>query len=181
MKPPIITLERLKKRTGWNHIALESDSYEVAGVRHTTQRFSLLASQKSWPTIDLYFDEHFRCLDPLGFSKWHAHYDKWTDPRRNLVDALRAVRELVVCQLGLIEQLDKAGKYWGGGVASPGAIPPTLGKNIKRLRRVYFDRAPEFEEIDFSRYWEGKHLFVEKNYKEATEQLLRENHIPITW
>jgi hypothetical protein len=46
---------------------------------------------------------------------------------------------------------------------------------------VYFDRAPEFEEIDFSQYWEGKSLFVEKKYKTETEKLLRENIIPITW
>lgn len=181
MKPPIITLEQLRKRTRWNDIVLESEPHEAAGVRHITRRFRLLPSQAAWPSIDLYFDAHFRFLDPLGFSQWHAHYDSWTDPRRNLVEALRAVRDLVVRNVGVVEQLDEMQKYWGSAILAPGEIPATINKNIKRFRRVYFDRAPEFEEIDFSRYWEGKRLFVEKNYKAETETLLREHNIPINW
>lgn len=177
----IVTLEQLKRKVSWHDIAQERHDYEVNGRNYVAQRFRLLPSDPAWPKIDLHFDERVTCLDPLGFSHWHAHYDGNSSNRRNLINALRTVRALVTRKLCLVEELQSDGKYWGGGLTEPDGIPSMIGKEITRFRRVFFDQAPTFEEIDFSRYWEGKHFFVEWREKAAVEKIWKENGMPVQW
>ena len=46
-----------------------------------------------------------------------------------------------------------------------------LGKDIKQLRRVFFERPPATEAVDFSRYIEDEHTFVERRFKARVDRM----------
>jgi hypothetical protein len=177
----IISLEQLKRKLRWQDISFERRVQSHAGKEYRDCVFKLQPSEPEWSSVDLHFDSEITVLDPLGFSNWHGHYDRWDDDRRNLVDALRTVRELVIGKLCLLEELGVDGKYRGGSLVGPVGIPSTLSKDVQRFRRVFFNRPPVDEEIDFARYWESKHLFVEWKTKHETEKIWTEHGMPITW
>ena len=52
-------------------------------------------------------------------------------------------------------------------------IPDTLGKDIKHLRRVFFGRASTTEPVDFSRYVEDQHIFVERRTKAKVDRIMK--------
>jgi hypothetical protein len=174
----IISLAQLKRKVRWQNITFEKATESYDGGQYSVCVFKLLPNDASWPTINLYFDGEVTCLDPLGFSHWHAHYDSWGDERRNLIDALRAVRALVLGNVCLVEELDGDAKYRGSSILPPNELPRTLGKDVHSLRRVFFNRPPIHEEIDFSKYWVGKHLLVEWSEKKEMEKICEENDIP---
>jgi hypothetical protein len=177
----IITVDQLKKKVRWQNVVVERGVHTFEGLEHSFCIYRVLPGNRNWPSIDLHFDGDIRILDPLGFSRWHGHYDRWSNDRRNLIDALRTVRELVEGKICLIEELGTNGDYRGGSLLPPDAVPGTLAKDVRQFRRVFFDRPPILEEIDFRRYWEGKSLLVEWNTKEETERLWKEYGMPIEW
>ena len=177
----ILSLDQLKRKVRWNDIVLRQGVHSYRGEDHPFCMFKVLPSKKNWPSIDLHFDGEIQYLDPLCFSQWHAHYDRWEDERRNLIDALRTVRDLVARKICLVEELDEAGACRGGSLLPPEGIPETLSKEVTSFRRIFFDRPPLLQEVDFSRYWAGKHLYVEWRCKEETETLWKEQGMSIDW
>ena len=171
----IITLEQLKRKLRWPDITLEKRTHIHLEKAYHSYVFLVHPSNPSWPSVELWFDEDIVFLDPLGFSQWHSHYDRWSDERRNLVEALRTARSIVSGKRCLIEALDESGKCWGGCLAGHDEIPRTLGKQARLFRRTYFNRPPIEEPIDFTRYWEGKTQWVEWETKQDTETLFAEN------
>src|SRR5690349_7812315 len=145
----IISLEQLKRKVGWQNITFQRDAASYDGNQYFVCVFKLHPDNTDWPTINLYFDGDVTLLDPLGFSHWHAHYDRGEDKRRNLIDALKAVRAFVSGKVCLVEELNAKGEYRGGSVLLRNEIPPILGKDIHSLRRVFFNQPPMPEEIDF--------------------------------
>jgi hypothetical protein len=50
------------------------------------------------------------------------------------------------------------------------------------LRRVFFDREPVDETIDFAPYFRGRHIWILHEHKEEVEQAFREaGHEPPEW
>lgn len=177
----IITLDQLKKKTRWQEIVAERGVHKFNSGEYPFCIYKLLPSNPDWPSIDLHFDGDCEVLDPLGFSSWHGHYTRWGDSRRNLIEALGTVRELVSGAIGLVAEMGAKGDYRGGSLLPPDAVPGTLSKDVRQFRRVFFNRPPAVEEIDFKRYWEGKVLFVEWSTKAETEKIWREHGMPIEW
>lgn len=177
----IISLDKLKEKVRWPGIIAETGVQAFNDREYPFCVFKVLPSDPAWPSIDLHFDENLRVLNPLGFSKWHAHYDRWSDDRRNLVEALRTVRELIAGEIGVAEELGTKDDYRGSCLLPPNAIPGTLSKDVRKFRRVFFNKPPKVEDVDFGRYWEGKHLLVEWETKKETEKIWKECGIPIEW
>ncbi|MCH9651876.1 MAG: hypothetical protein K0U98_26845 [Deltaproteobacteria bacterium] len=50
-----------------------------------------------------------------------------------------------------------------------------LVKTVKSLRRVYFNRPPSQERVNFSSYVEEEYHFVRKSYREELNRLNREH------
>ena len=69
--------------------------------------------------------------------------------------------------------LNGDGKYRGSCILRPTEIPSTLGKDIRQLRRVFFGRAPTTEPVDFTRYVEEEHIFVERRTKSKIDRMRR--------
>jgi hypothetical protein len=174
----LLNLEQLKRRLRWKEIAFSRAACQFQGKDSYACRFQVLPGEPDWPTIDLLFDGDLKFLQELQFSHWHAHYDGLDDPRKNLSTALRGVRSLLRGELCLVEELNADSNYRGGSLLRPNELPGTLGKDIRKLRRVFFNRAPVLEEIDSTRYWEGKHFFVTWTEKEKTEKIYRKAGMP---
>ncbi len=177
----ILSLEQLRRKLRWEDITLEQRTQIHLDKAYHSCIFHINPSDSSWPSIELWFDEDILFLDPLGFAQWHAHYDRWGDERRNLIEALRTVRKLMSGQLCLVEILDGNGKCWGGSLLGPKEIPRTLGHEPKSFRRIFFNQPPIHEAIDFGRYWEGKKQWVELQTKQDTEKFLAENSMEPIW
>ena len=177
----IVSIDQIKRKLRWGDIVPENGVQTFNGREYSSCLLRVQPSDRAWPSIDLHFDGDMRTLDPLGFSHWHGHYDRWSDERRNLIEALRTARRLVEGKICLVEELGTAGDYRGGSLLTPDTVPSTISKDVRQFRRVFFNKAPNFEEIDFRRYWEGKHLLVEWRTKEETEKIWREHGIPIEW
>jgi hypothetical protein len=177
----LLTADQLKKKVRWTEVCVERGVHKSMGVEHSFCIYKVLPSNKAWPSIDLHFDGDVKILDPLGFSQWHGHYDRWSDARKNLIDALRTVRELVARKVCLVEELGVNGDYRGSSLLSPGSVPGMISKDVRQFRRVCFDQPPVVEPIDLQRYWEGENLLIAWETKEATERIWKEHGMPVQW
>ena len=171
----VLTVDQLKKRLQWDNIEEERRSQEYQGRMYYDRIFHIRPSSPDYPEIYFLFDDDVTSLAQLGFSEWHGHYDEFADERRNIVQAIKTARTLVLREACLVEERDAQGRYIGSSILGPDEIPRTVSKKARKLRRVFFDREPIEEEIDLSRYYEGKHLYVEKQAKKETERVFRES------
>lgn len=99
----------------------------------------------------------------FGFGEWHCH-------PHEVADAVETAQLLVRGEVCVVEERDAAGKYRAGGLHAPGGLPRTLLKDAASLRRVFFDREPVSEPIDFTRYFRGKHIWLSHEHKTAMER-----------
>ena len=162
----MITVENLKQRLDWDRVDEQSDPEHglvYLFVRPTTAELE-----------PVYFclGEDRTSVVQFGFGDWHCHPDE-------LEEAIITASQLVRGERCVVEECDGAGRYQGGGLYDSGGLPETLGTNVKSLRRVFFNRKPIIEEIDFSRYFRGKHIWVSHDRKAEIERLYRDLGVPI--
>ena len=73
---------------------------------------------------------------------------------------------------------DAADKSRGGGLHTPDGLPDTMSKQTASLRRVFFDREPIVEAIDFSRYFEGQHIWLSHEKQAEIDRIHRDAGMP---
>jgi hypothetical protein len=122
--------------------------------------------------IDFGLDDSRTSIEHLGFGQWHYH-------PATIDDAIETAQKLISGELCLVEELDAAGKSRGGGLLAPDGVPDTMTKQTVSLRRKFFDREPIIEAIDFSRYFEGQHIWLLHEKKAEIDRIWRENGMPI--
>lgn len=110
-------------------------------------------------------------LSQFGFGNWHYHPD--------IIDAIEMARLLVCGERCIVEQLDAAGEYCSGGVYLRNEVPTSIGKDVKELRRVFFNREPVTEAIDYEQYFRGKHGLISHKSKAEMEDFYRQHGMPV--
>ncbi|PQO31060.1 hypothetical protein C5Y96_11920 [Blastopirellula marina] len=158
----IPTIEDLRQSLCWPHIE------EHLGDEQEISHISILPSQEQGESIFVLMDQNRGFGGYVGFGPWHYHPDTWED-------AEPTVFSLIYGEVGVIEGLNSRGEYREGRLGQKGDWPETLGRDIKKLRHVFFDQPPETVTIDFTQYHRGKHLWVRQDVKERTENLCREH------
>jgi len=155
---PLVTLEQLRKRLAWE------DVREEPLPRYSMRLFRVVpAGDESFPSVDFLFDDDVSFLQQLGSGDWHYHPDE-------IEDAIAMARKLVYRELCILEQRNRKGEYRGSGPAAPDGIMDTLGLDADHLVRRFFGSPQEREEIDFSRYHKGEHLYIELTHKAEIEK-----------
>lgn len=91
----------------------------------------------------------------------------------------RPARLLARGERCIVEERDATGNDRGSGLYLPDGFPDTLRLEAASFRRVFFDREPLAEPIDFSRYARGKHLWLSHERKAETERVYREVGMPV--
>ena len=166
----IISVEQIKQKLKWDNIHLKHRKEEYNGNSYEYADVIIFPDTENLPTIEFVFDSEISYIECVGFSNWHTHYDSYEDDRRNLVKVLQDTKKLINHKSCLVEELQRDGKYSGGSILTPDGLPSSLTKDVKTLRRFFFNQEPKDEEIDFSRYIKVKELYVLKEvYKEAKE------------
>lgn len=158
-RPPNLTVEYLEKRLRWPDV-----------VRHDTPECSMLRVLPTTPgceSIDFIFDHEIEYLQSVYFFSWkaHCHYERHACELRNIVEAIRDVDSLVHHRECLVECLDSTGEYVQSDQLPPGDVPNMIQKRVERFRRIFFNRPPVDEPVDYSRYIEEGYHFVEKNFR----------------
>lgn len=155
---PLVTLEQLRERLGWE------DVREEPLPQYSMRLFRVVPPDESLPSIDFLFDDGITFLQQLGSGKWHYHPDE-------IEDAIEMARKLVHRELSILEERNRKGECGGSGPVAPDGIMDTLRLDADHLVRRFFGSAEVREEIDFSRYHKGKHLFIELNRKAESEKV----------
>jgi hypothetical protein len=163
---PLLTLEQLRERVGWEHVR------QVPMAEHQMVVFHVCPEQPHLDPIDFVFDEEVTFLMEMGMGIWHSHPDE-------IDDALDMADRLVRHELSILEERDTRGEYCSSGPVEPNGIPRTLGRNPGWLRRILFNREPVREEIDFSRCVRGKRSWIEARWQKELEQTYRVAGLPV--
>jgi hypothetical protein len=168
----LLTVERLKKQLHYDRVAEDRRSYTLHdGSVHYIRDFIIRPLDSSLACIYFIFDDEVKCLQQFGFSQWHGHFDDLPTDAAQVRAGIKLARQFMTHYFCCVEELNAEGKYRGSSVLRPNEIPDMLGKDIKQLRRVFFGRAPVTEPVDFSRYIEEEHLFVERRFKTRLERI----------
>ena len=154
----------LQRQLGWSAID-EDVTAEHEVWFHVRPTHSGLAG------IDLLLDESRTWVTQMTFGNWHSYPD-------DLEEAIASIRLLIRGERCIVEQLDAAGRYRRGGVCERTGLPTTLHQSAAALRRVFFDREPEKEVLDRTRYFVGKAGLVLLEHKAEVERLYRESGMP---
>ena len=162
----MLTAAKLRELLGW------PDVDEGANAEYKMVYLNVLPTRAGLDPIDFGLDESRTSIEHLGFGSWHYHPE-------TIDEAIETARLLIRGERCLVEELDAAGKSRGGELHTPDGLPDTMSKQIASLRRVFFDREPIIEAIDFSRYFEGKHIWLSHEKKAEIDRIWRENGMPI--
>ncbi|MES2572354.1 MAG: hypothetical protein V4710_20155 [Verrucomicrobiota bacterium] len=159
----LFTLERLKKQIGYDQIAEERRSYTLQGGSiYYVRDFMIRPADSSLPFIYFVSDDEVTSLEQLGFSEWHGHFDSKPTEAARVRAAIKLTRQLISHDFCCVEELNGDGKCRGSSILRPTGIPDTLTKDIRQLRRMFFGQVAIIEPVDFSRYREDEHIFVER-------------------
>ena len=154
-------VEVLKESLGW------PDIREHLGDENEYANVSIFPTEEAGNSIFILMGPKREFGGCVGFGGWHYHPDSWEDAEPTIV--------AILCgELGVIEGLNGRGQYRQGSLGRKGDWPETLGRDIKSLRLVFFDEPPESVAIDFTKYYQGKHLWVRKDVKQRSEKFCRE-------
>lgn len=117
-----------------------------------------LSENASLPVVSLLLDANGDGVQSLEFGEWHCH-------PQTLDEAIALARQLIHTQRCIVEQRDRGGNYLGSGRLSPTELPHSISIKAAYLTRRFFGRLPVREEIDFSKYVRGKHLYRHVEHK----------------
>jgi hypothetical protein len=157
----------MRERVSWGNV------HQEAMTDYQMMVFHVRPEQPHLDPIHFLFDQEVTFLVQIGMGIWHTHLDE-------IDDALDMASKLVRHELCILEERDERGEYRSSGPVRPDEIPRTLGRDTGWLSRIFFDREPVREEIDFSRYFRGKHLWIEPGWKDELEQIHRAAGMPVT-
>lgn len=162
----MLTTAVLRERLGWPHIDEETNAeYKLVYL-------SVRPTQAGLAPIYLCLDEQRSSVVQFGLGDWHYHPD-------DIEEAVETARVLVLGERCVVEERDATDKYRSSGLYAPDGFPETLSKKSASLRRVFFDREPVVEPIDFGRYFEGKHIWLSHEKKAEIDRIHRENGLPL--
>lgn len=162
----MLTAAELRERLGWPNVDEDTNAeYKLIYLNVRPTRAGLDA---------IYFclDEDRSSMVQFGFGDWHNHPDE-------IDEAVEIARLLISGERCVVEERDATGKCWGSGLYAPDGFPDTLRKDVASLRRVFFDREPVVEAIDFGRYFEGKHIWLSHEKKAEIDRIHREAGMPL--
>jgi hypothetical protein len=163
---PLVTVDQLRERLGWD------DVREETLAEYSMRLFRVVPADESLPSIDFLFDDSVSFLQQLGSGRWHCHPNE-------VDDAVEMARKLVRHELCILEKRNRQGEYRGSGPVPPDAILDTLGHDADHFVRRFFGSPEVREAIDFSRYYKGKHLYIELNRKAEAEKVWKSIGGPI--
>ena len=161
----MLTTAELRERLGWPSV------HEETNEEHELVYLLVRPTRAGLDSIDFGLDEDRSSIEHFGFGPWHYHPE-------TIDEAIETARLLIRREQCLVEELDAAGKSRGGGLHTPDGLPDTMTKQTVSLRRVFFDREPVVEAIDFGRYFEGKHIWLSHEKKAEIDRIWRENGMP---
>ena len=157
----MLTAVELRERLGWPSVDEETNAeYKLAYLFVRPTRTGL-------DSIYFCLDEHRSSIVQFGFSEWHYHPEE-------IDEAVETARLLIRGERCVVEERDATDKYRASGLYPPQGFPDTLRKEAASLRRVFFDRDPVVEAIDFGRYFRGKHIWLSHERKAEAERAYRE-------
>ncbi len=163
----MLTAAELRELLSWPRVEEELDR---------ENRMVVLLVQPTHPGLDdiyLGLDEERSHLEYFGFGPfWHSHPDEITE-------AVDTARLLIRGEQCMIHERDAAGKTIGSGLYSPDGLPDTMSKEVASLCRVFFDREPVIEPIDFTRYFRGAHIWLSLERKAEIERMYRDQGMPL--
>src|SRR5687768_16925515 len=153
---PLATVEQLREQLNW------PDVREEPLPEYSMRLFRVVPVEESLPSIDFLFDDGVSFLQQLGSGDWHCHPDE-------IDDAVETARKLVRRELCILEERSRKGEYSSSGPVAPDAVLSTIRRDAGYFVRRFFGSPAVREEIDFSRYHKGKHLYIELNRKAESE------------
>jgi hypothetical protein len=160
---PLTTITDLQSLLGWRDVVEEQAS--------DSRVFGALPSRKALPRIEFVFDGQVTSLHALGFGRWHGHYDRWEDERRNFRRAVAVARALIAGERCLLVEWSQDGKYLGSGIYRGSKLPQTLSRGFARLERFTFNAPPADVPIDLSKYQRTKSgSYIEPAWRERVKQ-----------
>lgn len=171
----LLTVDLLKKELGYDRIVEKVRSYTLhdGSVVHLRD-LEVHPADESLPCIYWVFDPGLRLLQQYGFGNWHGHFDDMRTDRGRVSASVRLTRLLMNHHYCVLEELRRDGDCRGAGVYRPTQIPKTLGKDIVQFRRMFFGRPGIPEPIDFSKYIEEEHIFIEKRHKAKIDRIQKQ-------
>lgn len=161
----MLTVETLQHRLDWQGVD------ETVNAEYHLVYLFVRPTNPDLEPVYICLDEQRSSIIQFGFGEWHCHPDQ-------LEDAIEKASLLVHGKRCIVEECDATGEYLGGGLYGPHELPETLGRKAKSLRRLFFNRVPICETIDFSRYFRGRHIWVSHDRKAETERVYRELGMP---
>ena len=150
-------LDRLRRETGWHDVRERRREFQWGGQTYYDRVVEFVASDPAWPALYIVLGDSSDDVAQFGIGEWHTHPDE-------LDDAIRLARELISGRKGVLEERNRSGAYAGSGLVEPGGVLHGLSQDAASFRRVFFNRPPADEPIDFSRYQKLKHGWIEKSH-----------------
>jgi hypothetical protein len=152
-------LQHLREHLNWPRVeAVDNDG--LLCIR-------CLPDNPSHEAIGLWIDGDLQRVEALGMGIWHYHPD-------TLDEAVAMMGTLIRSEQFVLEQYSSTGRYAGSGPQRPGALPDMLPLDIGWLIERPFNQEPRRREADLSRYFRGRHHYVELEFKLRTEKVWRD-------
>src|SRR4051812_9757801 len=170
----VVTVEKACYLLHYPSIEQRYRGQSYDGVLYEVDCLCATPRQDVLDSVYIYLDENWEIVDCVAFAHWHGHFEGAADEEQNTRKAFQMARALVHRKRCIIEEYDANGRCLGSAAVAPRAVPDTLCRTTVRLRRVFFGLPPANEAIDFSRYFRGRHLWIEKSRKEESERFWRQ-------
>jgi hypothetical protein len=154
---PLVTVQQLQQQLDWPII--REESLPEYGMR----LFSAVPADESLPSIEFLFDDKVEFLQQLGSGEWHYHPE--------LDDAVEVARKLIHHELCILDERRIDGGQSCAAAVAPDEVLGSLHLDADHFVRRFFGRPPVREEIDFSRYVKGQHLYLEVKRKAESDAL----------
>jgi len=119
--------------------------------------FRAFPADEKLASVDLLLSDDTTAVIQVGSGEWHTHPGD--------VDvAIEMARQIIGHELCVLEEYTAEGRLMGSGPIGPDGNFKTLRLDATYLMRRFFGRVPVREEVDFSRYVRGRHLYVDKEH-----------------
>ena len=162
----MFTVAKLGKRLGWPDVDKE------VNVESGLVYLNIRPTRPDLEPIYFCMDEGQSFIQQFGFGEWHSHPNE-------IAEAVETARLLIRGERCVVEERDAAGKYCGSRLHPPDGLRDTLIKKTASLRRIFFNREPIAEAIDFGRYFRGKHIWLSHERKAESEEMYRKIGMPV--
>ncbi len=170
----LLTVERLKLELNYDHVFEVNNRFlNHHGMPWEDISIEVRPADEQLPSIRWVGVQNNGSFAVLAFGPWHGHYDYdyGQSTRDDINESISRARRILKRHYFAFETLRSDSSIQCIGIARVNHVPETIPKDIVKIRKTFFGLPSTVEPVDFSKYIEDSHYFIERRAKVKRDRI----------